>query len=140
MQETRNLPSLSVLRTAALIALPAGAVGSVAFMLIAGHRNPSRVLLLLFAIWVLSPFVGLILAIIVSKGWSVLTRATLHGVILVLTLSSLAFYGDVALGPPRTKTAFTFVVVPPASWLLIAIAISIAALISRGRSRPSNDS
>jgi hypothetical protein len=140
MQATSNLRSLSVLRTAALIALPAGATGSIGLMLRAGHRNPSGVLLILFAIWVLSPFVALLFAIMVSKDWSVLTRATLYGVVLVLTVTSLAIYGDVALGPPRAKTAFAFVVVPPASWLLIAITISIAVLISRRRLRRSSDS
>jgi hypothetical protein len=139
MRSTSKLRSLSVLRTAALIALPVGAAGSVGFMLSAGHRNPSRVLLLLFAIWVLSPFVALAFASIVCKGWSVLTRATLYGAMMVLTVSSLTIYGDVAFGPPRTKTAFAFVVVPPASWLLIAITIPIAALISRRRSHRSND-
>jgi len=140
MQSTNELRSLSVLRTAVLIALPAGAAGSIGFMLRAGHRNPSRVLLILFAIWVISPFVALLFATIVSKDWSVLTRSTLYGVMLVLTVSSLAIYGDVAFGPPRVKTAFAFVVVPPASWLLIAITISTAALISRGRSARSSDS
>jgi ABC-type transport system involved in multi-copper enzyme maturation permease subunit len=128
-----------VLQRAALIALLAGAFGSVGFMLRAGHPNPSRVLLLLFAIWVLSPFVALVFAIIVSKDSSVLRRATLYGVVVVLTVSSLAIYGAVAFGPPRTKTAFAFVVVPPASWLLIAITVSIAALISRRRARQSNN-
>jgi len=140
MRSKSELRSLSVLRTAALIALPAGAAGSIGFMLRAGRRNPSRVLLILFGIWVLSPFVALVFATIVSKDWSVLTRTTLHGVMLILTVSSLAIYGDVALGPPRAKTAFAFVVVPPVSWLLIAITISIAALISRRRSARSSDS
>jgi hypothetical protein len=140
MRAAIELRSRSALRTLALIALPAGAAGSVGFMLRAGHRNPSRVLLLLFAIWVLSPFAALSFATIASKDWSVLTRATLYCVTLVLTASSLAIYGDVALGPPRAKTAFAFVVVPPASWLLIAITLSVAALISRGLSRRSNNS
>ena len=126
---------LSVLRAAALIALLVGAVGSVGLMLRAGHRNPSRLLLVLFALWVLSPFIALVLANMVSKRWSVLTRATLYTVMLVLTVGSLAIYGDVALGPPRTKAAFVFVVVPPASWLLIAIVVPIAALISGRPSR-----
>jgi len=131
---------LGLLHAAALIAVLAGAVGSVGLMLRAGHRNPSRLLLVLFALWVLSPFIALVLANMVSKRWSVLTRAALYTVMLVLAVGSLAIYGDVALGPPRTKTAFVFVVVPPASWLLIAIAISIAALISRRRSARSSDS
>jgi hypothetical protein len=123
---------LSVLRAAALIALLVGAVGSVGLTLHAGWRKDSpRVLLALFAIWVLSPFAALVVANIVSKGWPVITRATLYSVMLILTLGSLAIYGDVALGPPRAKTAFVFVVVPPASWLLIAIVVPIAVLIAR---------
>jgi hypothetical protein len=126
---------LGLLHTAALIAVLAGAVGSVGLMLRAGHRNPSRLLLVLFALWVLSPFVALVLANMVSKRWSVLTRATLYTVMLVLAVGSLAIYGDVAFGPPRTKAAFVFVVVPPASWLLIAVVVPIAALISGRPSR-----
>ena len=86
---------LGLLRAAALIAVVAGALGSVGLMLWVGHRNPSRILLVLFAIWDLSPFIALVLADIVSMRWSVLTRATLYGVMLILTLGSLAFYGDV---------------------------------------------
>jgi len=126
---------LSLLRAAALIAVLAGAAGSLGLMLYAGRHNDSRLLLVLFALWVLSPFMALVLAHVVSKRWSALTRATLYSVMLVLTLGSLAIYGDVALGPPRAKTAFVFVVVPPASWLLMAIVVPIAALISGRLSR-----
>ncbi len=126
---------LGLLRVAAQIAVLAGAAGSLGLMLHAGRRNDSRILLVLFAIWVLSPFMALVLANVVSKRWSVLTRATLYSLTLVLTLGSLAIYGDVALGPPRAKTAFVFVVVPPASFLLIAIVVPIAALISGKLSR-----
>jgi hypothetical protein len=124
-----------LLRAVALIGVVAGAVGSVGLMLRAGHRNPSRLLLALFAIWVLSPFVALVLANVVSKRWSVLTRATLHSVTLVLTLVSLALYGDVVLRPPKSTPAFVFLVVPLGSWLLATIAVSVAAFISRGLSR-----
>jgi hypothetical protein len=137
-KESRGRPEggfLGLLRGAAQIAVLAGAVGSAGLMLRAGHRNNSRILLIMFALWVLSPFMALVLANVVSKRWSVLTRATLHSVMLVLTLGSLAIYGDVALGPPRAKTAFVFLVVPPASWLLIAIVVPIAALISGRLSR-----
>jgi len=127
--------SLGLLHAAGLIAVLVGAVGSVGLMLHAGRNNPSRLLLVLFALWVLSPFIALVLANMVSKRWSVLTRATLYTVMLVLTVGSLAIYGDVALGPPRAKAAFVFVVVPPASWLLIAIVLPIAALISGRPSR-----
>src|SRR5713101_6472108 len=124
---------LALLRAAALIAAVTGAVGSVGLMLWVGHRNPSRILLVLFAIWVLSPFMALGLAERVSKGWSVLTRATLHGVMLVVTLASLAIYGGVAFGPPRPTPASVFLVVPVGSWLLVAIVVLLAALISGRR-------
>jgi hypothetical protein len=129
---------LGLLRATALAAVLVGAVGSVGLTLHAGRRNPSRLLMVLFTLWVLSPFVALVLASVAAKRWSFPTRATLYVVMLVVTLGSLAIYGDVALGPPRAKTAFFFLVVPPASWLLIAIAVPIAALISGRRSRRGN--
>jgi hypothetical protein len=91
-------------------------------------------LLGLFVIWDLSPFVALLLADMLSKRWSVITRATLHIVMLVLALSSLALYGDVVLRP-RPQPAFMFLVVPLISWLLITIVVPIAALISSRLSR-----
>jgi hypothetical protein len=131
-QEKTDGGFLERLRPAALIAVLAGAAGSVALMLHAGRRKHSPPLLLaLFAIWVFSPFVGLVFASIASKGWSVITRTALYGVMVVLTVGSLAIYGDVALGPLSAKTVPVFVIVPPASWLLIAIVIPIAALVSR---------
>jgi hypothetical protein len=112
----------------------AGAAGSVILLLRAGQRTP-RFLLAGFVIWVLSPFVALAWANVVSKCWSVLIRATLYGVMLVVTLGSLAIYGDDALGHRTAHAAFVYVAVPPASWLLGATAVSLAALISRRRSR-----
>ena len=120
---------LGLLHSVALTAVVVGALGSVGFMLWVGHRKPSRLLIGLFVIWVLSPFMALLLANMVSKRWSVITRATLYGVMLILTLISLAFYGDV-VWRPRPQPAFMFLVVPFGSWLLMTIVISIAALIS----------
>jgi hypothetical protein len=122
---------LSLLHGTALIALLAGAAGSIGLMLLAGHRNPSRLLIALFAFWVLSPFVVLVWANIVSKRWPVLTRASLYVVMLVITLGSLAIYGALAFGSLRAKTGFVFLVVPAASWLLTATVVPIAALASR---------
>lgn len=135
---SRGVPEagwLGVLRGAALIAVLAGAAGSVGLMLHAGRRNDSRVLLLLFGIWVLSPFMAAVLANVVSKPRSVVTRATLYVMMLVLTLGSLAIYGDVAFGHPRAKSGFVFLVVPFASWLLIAVVATMATVISGGLSR-----
>jgi hypothetical protein len=125
---------LRFLRVVALIAVGVGAVGSVGLMIWVGRRNPSRVLLGLFVIWDLSPFIGLLLVNMVSKRWSIITRATLHMVMLVIALSSLALYADV-IWRPRPQPAFRFLVVPLASWLLMMIVIPIAAFISGRLSR-----
>ncbi len=124
---------LGRLRAVSLSAVLAGAVGSLGLMLLAGH--PPLLLRVLFAIWVLSPFMALLLADRVSKRWSVLTRATLYGVTLVITLGSLAIYGVAVLRPRTTTPTSLFVLVPPASWLLIAIVVPIAAFISGRLSR-----
>ena len=50
---------LGLLRGAALIAVLAGVVGSFGFLLRAGRRTP-RFLLILFVLWVLSPFMALV--------------------------------------------------------------------------------
>jgi hypothetical protein len=113
----------------------AGAAGSLGLMFRAGRRQNSKILLLLFAIWVLSPFIALVGANMVSKRWPILTRAALYSVMLVLTLGSLAIYREVAFGYTTAKVGFVFLVVPLASWLLIAIVVPIAALISSRVSR-----
>jgi len=92
-----------LLHAVALIAVVVGAVGSVGLMLYVGRRNESRILLVLFALWVLSPFMVLAWANVASKRWSVLTRATFYSLSLVLTLGSLAIYGYIAFGPPGRR-------------------------------------
>jgi hypothetical protein len=124
-----------VLRAVALVAVVIGATGSIGLMLYVGRHNPSRMLLVLFAIWVLSPFVGLVLAARRSQRWLVAARERVHVVMLIVTLGSLAIYWQVAFGPPRPRPAATFLMVPLASWGLIVATLGMAALRS---ARPSD--
>lgn len=126
--------SLRILRSTAVVAVAAGAIGSVGLTLYAGQRiGAPRLLQALFAIWVLSPFVLLGVGYRVSSHWSEITRATLYAVTLVVTAGSLIIYGTAALGPSRPRTP-PFVMMAPASWLMIAIVIGTAAFASRGSS------
>jgi hypothetical protein len=125
--------SVAPLRVVALVTVAGAAVASLALMLYVGRRNPSVLLMALFAIWVLSPFVVLAVANIISRRWSVATRATLYVVTLVVTLGSFAMYADVVLRPPRATPASRFLLVPLGSWLLMTIVAPIAAWISRRR-------
>ena len=120
----------------ARVAVVVGAAGSVGIMLRVGHRGGSAIpaiLVVLFTGWVLSPFAALVLVDIVSKRWSVLAKATLYSVMVIVTLGSLAIYADVVLSPPRPKPAFMFLVVPLGSWLLMMIVFPIAAWVSGRR-------
>jgi len=125
---------LGRLRMTALAAVLISAAVSLGFTLYAGRHNPSWLLITLMSIWVLSPFVALVWANSISHRWRLPTRATLYIVMLVVALSSLAVYARYTLVPRRSQAAFVFVVVPPASWLLIAVALAGAVFVS---SRPS---
>jgi hypothetical protein len=118
--------SLRALRAAGMVAMLEGAIGSVGLVFYYGRRNPSRLLIVLFAIWVISPFVALLATDIMSARWPARSKATLYGVMLVIAVGSLAVYAEAALGPPRGQGAFPFVIVPPLSLLLSGVAISIA--------------
>jgi hypothetical protein len=129
MTEPSTGTQLGILGGTVTAATIAGAAASLALMLRVGHRNESRLLIAMFAVWVLSPFVAMIVASVVSRRWASGTRAVLYALTLVLTIASVAIYAAVALGPPRPKPAFFFLVVPFASWLVLAIALPLAGLI-----------
>ncbi|HEY8835697.1 MAG TPA: hypothetical protein VIM09_08940 [Chthoniobacterales bacterium] len=118
------------MRTAAFVALVAGAAGSVSLLLHA-KQHPPPFLVVLFIIWVLFPFAALGIAHRVSKRWAPGTQITLHIVTLLVALASLLIYGDDALNHRTAHPAFVYVAVPPASVLVGAIAVGIVALTAR---------
>ena len=126
------------LRGAARIAVVSGALGSLALMLLAGRSTP-RLLLVGFVGWILSPFVLLAWAERVAERWWALTRTTLYVVTIAIAVSSLAIYGTVVARSAGSPRGPAFVAVPPASWLLMAAALGIAALVSRRRTFGGRD-
>ena len=88
--------------------------------------------MVLFVGWVLLPFVGLLFADKMAARWPPATRKTLYIVMLVVAVGSVAAYGAVAVRQPA-QPAFMFLIVPLCSWVLMVIAIGIAAFVSRGR-------
>ena len=117
----------------ALAVLLASAAGSIAFMLHAGRRQQSLILVLLFGTWVLSPFVAAVLVSSVSKSRGISTPRSLDGAMVIFGFASLATYGGVAFDYINAKIGFIFLVVPLASWLFIAVVVGTAVLISRVR-------
>ena len=120
-----------LLRSMALISSGIGAAGSAALMLYAGERvgSPS-LLIVLFTVWVVSPFALLGLAIVVSERWADLTRVTLYRITPIVSAAALVIYGTSALSAQRPKTA-VFVMVAPLSCLFILIAVLTAAFLTR---------
>ncbi len=124
---------MKILRTLALIALAIGAVGTLVLFFRATDRTPP-LLIVLFVGWLLMPFAILAGARVASKRWAATTQAALHGVTIVTALASLAIYGNVIrITPQGSPKAAPFVVAAPASLLLAAVVISLAALVSRRR-------
>lgn len=125
-------PRGSSLRGIARVALLAGAAGSIALMVRAGERQRSVVLILLFAGWVLSPFLVLAIANLRARAWQATTQTALYGAMLGITFISLSVYTLHAL-LPGMKAGFIYLVVPAACWLLIAMAFATAAALSPKR-------
>jgi len=123
------------LHSTAQIAAVVGAVGSVALTLYAGRSNNLPFLMILMSGWVFAPFMAYALASKYSRSWSPSTRAALDGVIVLVAVASLVIYGRDVLKPPASKAAAVYVAVPIGAWLLLSIGVSIAALLSRRRSR-----
>jgi hypothetical protein len=98
-------------------------------MLVAGQRIGSPpFLLVLFALWVLSPFVLLALALWRSQNWLPSARKMLDSVILVITAATVAIYAAVAFGAAKPRPP-VFVVVPPVSWLVRNAGLRISARV-----------
>ena len=115
-----------------MLTIVAGGAGSLALMLRAGSRNPSLLLIAVFAVWVLAPFVGLGIAHKRSEAWPELPRGLLYAAIFIIAAGSLSIYYRVLVHPPR-KAAFPFLVVPLGSWVLMAGVIGVASLLARKR-------
>jgi len=126
----KKITTYGFLRIIALIVLVVGAAGSLILMFNAGSNQKSILLIVLFTGWVLSPFIALLVADIISKRWLLKPRVTLYFLMLFITLVSLLGYSG-ALNVPHTKPAFKFLIVPVVLWVLMLIIIPIT--VSRSR-------
>lgn len=118
--------SLRVTRAFILVA----AAASLALMYRAGHRNPSAVLILMFAVWVVSPFVALDVINRLAQRWSFRGRSVVRVTTVVIAAGAVSVYGTDALRPVSSKGAFIYLVVPFVSWVVVVIVGAIAGLSS----------
>ena len=132
--ETWDAHRASRLRAIALVAARVGAASSAILTIRAGVRSPERLIVAMITIWVLAPFVALLVADRFSHRWPAITRTTLHALMVVAAVGSVTTYVNDAFRSPATKPAFAYVMVPTLTWVLMAIAGTTAALIARRRS------
>ena len=122
MTKTKTF-DINLLRSIALTTSIFGAVVSLYLVLYAGRNQSSILLIILFIVWVLSPFIGLFFANKISKRWTLNTRKSFYWLTMILTIGSLIAYSGI-LTPPKTKLTFLFLVIPLMSLLLIIIFIA----------------
>ena len=128
--------TLAGLRSTALIALVIGAVGSIGLWIHAA-QHPPPLIIVLFVVWVLSPFVVLGIGHVVAKRWAPGTQAALYWVTLLVTLASIVIYADDAVAHRTAHPAFVYVAVPPASWVVSAVAIGLGAWMAKRKQKVS---
>lgn len=109
-------------RKAVLIVLLFGLIGSLYFVINAGRNSNSILLQGLFVFWVVSPFVAFLIANLISKQWTSLSRKFIYWLTVIVTIGSLVSYSG-AFNTLQTKNAFVFLIVPFLSWLFFLIAI-----------------
>ncbi len=107
-----------VFHTLAVLVALVGAGGSLGFTLYTGRHNESVILVLLFAGWVVSPFIALLLINSVSRRWSIFMKLAIYSLMMVITVCSLIIYGGI-WSPPGARPAFVFLMIPLLSWTLM---------------------
>lgn len=127
------------LRSAARIALAAGAAGSIVLMLRAGSRQRSLLLIALFTGWVLSPFLALAVANLRAPRWPPRVRTALHATMIAVPALCLTLYGMHAVRGVM-KPGFVYLVVPGAAWFLIAVALGVNAIAASRRTESDGPS
>jgi hypothetical protein len=117
-EELNYRNKLDLVRSLALGVSTAGALGSFALTLQAGAHNGSVILTLLFLVWVLSPFIVLIISCVLSKQWTSRARISLYILMMIIPIATLLFYGGL-LSFSGVKPAFVFLVIPFISWIFM---------------------
>ena len=121
---------LNMLRKVALTIVFAAAIVSVSLMMYNGRHNDSTGMMLLFLLWVVSPFMGLLLINLTSSQWSDQARGIIYYLMLIISIGVLPAYCGL-FSIPGTNSAFVFIFMPLVSWLLISIVVPLAASWSR---------
>ena len=129
---------MKVSQRTAIIGLAIGGAASLALTLYAGRHQRSVILILLFALWVVSPFLGILCAHLISDRWLRFARIMLYALTLCVVSICPGIYAAVAFGYTTLKMGFVFLVVPFACWVLLGLVVGQALFLSHRSSGPLN--
>jgi hypothetical protein len=108
-------------RSSALFSLLVGSAVSLALMLWVGRHSSSIVLMLLFTVWVASPFAGMLFVHRSAKNWPLVRQNVTYNQIRIISVGSALIYIGTVNIRQLSKPAGPFLAVPIASWLLMAL-------------------
>jgi hypothetical protein len=127
----RDDRSTASLRKLGTVSLFLGAAGVMILMIRAGGPNRPMILVPLFAVWDISPFVLLWVIDRFGVALSTATRIALYVLMLLVAIGSVAYYVADAISPRPAQAAFPYVIAPPVAWLLTACVLGATAIFSR---------
>lgn len=119
-------------RSAAIVVVTTAAIVSAVLTFYAGRRNPSTLLVAVFALWVVSPFAAFAVAHAISSRWSASARKAMSLAMIGVAAVSVAIYAAMAAELLRMKLGAVFLVVPAASWLVVLAASAPGLWSGRG--------
>jgi hypothetical protein len=131
----RRLPEQSMSQTResspALFVAIVGAILSLGLMVFAARHGTPRLLVIVMAGWVASPFLLAGIAYARSNRWPEPVRRALQRVMIAVAIGSVAVYALDSAHHLGGKPAAMFVLLPPVSWLLGLLVVGVAAVRTR---------
>jgi hypothetical protein len=119
-------------KVSASVSIIAGIVSIV--LLFNASEHPPIILRTLFIGWVLVPYIGMIIITNITKKRDEKSqRLIFYSLISLSLLSMIAFTG--IFRPENSKPAFTWLIVPLVSWIIIAIILLISKKIEKNNIR-----
>jgi len=109
------------INTVVLVTLLIGGAASLFLMFITGHNNKSVILMTLFTIWVLSPY----LALFGTHQKNMVSTKQLNYLAPFISIGSSISYTISYFSTDKTP-AFIYLLIPFISWLLIVIVIVVS--------------
>jgi len=102
-----------------------GATGSMCFLYAATSSQTPFILLILFSGWVLSPYLGLFIATLISRKWKEGVQLALLVIAFFVSIVSLIGYTGI-FTPVDARPASIFLIIPFIGWIILVVFFILA--------------